>query len=90
MKQSIRLVIIGKVQGVFYRASAKNEAIKLGLKGWVKNRPDGSVEAVACGDAEAIQKFIAWCRRGPSSAKVEEVVIEEIPFENFEDFKIVR
>jgi acylphosphatase len=67
------LVISGRVQGVFYRASAQQEAMRLGLVGEVRNLPDGSVEAIAEGPKERIEDFIAWCRRGPPAAEVENV-----------------
>jgi acylphosphatase len=67
------LRIRGKVQGVFYRDSARQEALRLGLKGWVRNRSDGSVEAVVEGLPEAIEAFVTWCRRGPPAAQVTDV-----------------
>jgi acylphosphatase len=67
------LVITGRVQGVFYRASARSEAERQGLTGWVRNRDDGAVEAVAEGSEAALQAFIAWCRRGPPAARVDRI-----------------
>jgi acylphosphatase len=67
------LLITGRVQGVFYRASAQQEAMRLGLVGEVNNLPDGSVEAVVEGPKERIDEFVDWCRRGPPSADVENV-----------------
>ncbi|PTL78392.1 acylphosphatase [Vitiosangium sp. GDMCC 1.1324] len=67
------LRIRGKVQGVFYRESARTEALRLGLTGWVRNLSDGSVEAVAEGAPESIEAFITWCRRGPTQARVSDV-----------------
>jgi acylphosphatase len=67
------LVISGLVQGVFYRQSAVDEARSLGLDGWVRNLPDGSVEAEAEGERAAVEAFVAWCRRGPPSARVDRV-----------------
>ena len=67
------LLISGRVQGVFYRASAQQEAQRLGLTGEVRNLPDGNVEAVVEGPRERVEEFIAWCRRGPRSARVEDV-----------------
>lgn len=64
------LVIRGRVQGVWYRASCRDEAERLGLAGWARNRPDGSVEAAGEGPREALEEWIAWCRRGPPSARV--------------------
>lgn len=68
------------MQGVFYRASTQEEAKRLGLAGWVRNLPDGGVEAVAEGDPEAVEAFLGWCRRGPRHARVDSVdVAEEEP-----------
>jgi acylphosphatase len=70
MSRAVRLVIRGRVQAVGYRAWTVNEAIRLGLTGWVRNRVDGTVEAVAVGGDAAIEQFIAACRHGPSAARV--------------------
>jgi len=67
------LVISGLVQGVSYRASARFEALRLNLTGWVRNLPNGDVEAIAEGEPQRIDQFIAWCRRGPEEARVESV-----------------
>ena len=67
------LLIGGRVQGVFYRASAQQEAMRLGLVGEVRNLPDGQVEAIVEGPKERVEEFIDWCRRGPPSAEVESV-----------------
>lgn len=71
--------IKGKVQGVWFRASTKEVAQRLGLKGWVKNLPDGRVEAVFEGDEDKLKQAIEWCREGPPGAVVTdvEVVFEE-------------
>ena len=61
------------MQGVFYRASARSRAMELGLSGWVRNRPDGAVEAVAEGPREALEAFVAWCGQGPPAASVANV-----------------
>jgi acylphosphatase len=65
-----RLWISGRVQGVWYRESMRLEAERLGITGWVKNLPDGRVEAVISGRAEQLEKLIAWSRRGPPMARV--------------------
>ena len=79
-KKRVRLVISGRVQGVFFRASTKDEADRLGLGGWVRNLETGQVEAVAEGDAEAIERFLSWCRVGPRLASVSRVeTTEETP-----------
>lgn len=67
------LLISGRVQGVFYRASAQQEAMRLGLVGEVRNLPDGQVEAIVEGPKERVEEFIDWCRQGPPSADVENV-----------------
>ena len=72
-----RLAIAGRVQGVGYRFYAQKKARELGLTGWVRNRRDGSVEALLQGDSAAVDAMIAWCRRGPPSAVVAEVRIIE-------------
>lgn len=71
----LRLRIRGRVQGVGYRASLAAEARSLGVTGWVRNRSDGSVEAVVAGPADAIDRLVAWARRGPPAARVTEVEI---------------
>ena len=71
------LVITGKVQGVCYRASAQEAAQQLGLSGWVRNRHNGSVEAVVCGAPDIVADFIAWANEGPPAARVAEVVVSE-------------
>jgi acylphosphatase len=71
-----RLRIFGWVQGVFFRNWAVERAQALGLRGWVRNRSDGSVEALAFGPAEAVDEFVALCREGPPAAVVERLDIE--------------
>jgi acylphosphatase len=68
--------VTGAVQGVFFRVDARDRARSLGLAGWVRNRPDGSVEAVFEGDAERVESMVEWCRRGPRGAQVEDVEVE--------------
>lgn len=68
--------IKGKVQGVFFRASTRETAQKLGIRGWVRNLSDGTVETVAEGDSDALEKFIDWCKKGPESAMVTDVDID--------------
>ena len=74
--ESRRLIIQGMVQGVAYRYHMTEEARRLGVSGWVRNRRDGSVEALVSGDAEAIAAIIAWARHGPPSAEVTHVAVE--------------
>lgn len=70
------LIIQGRVQGVAYRYHMVDEAQRLGLCGWVRNRQDGSVEAVVSGEADAVAAIIAWARHGPPSAEVRHVAVE--------------
>jgi acylphosphatase len=72
-----RLTIRGDVQGVGYRAFVEDEAEARGLKGWVRNRRDGSVEALIAGEPQAVEAMVAACRRGPRSARVDAVEIAE-------------
>ncbi len=90
MSDNIRVhtVIIGKVQGVFYRASTENEALRLGLSGWVRNLADGSVEAVFEGSRANVEKMLAWCGQGPPRARVAAVrTREEAATGEFEGFE---
>lgn len=85
------LLIKGLVQGVFYRASARDEAVRLGLTGEVRNLPGGDVEAVVEGPREQIEAFIAWCRRGPEAARVDEVQVRwEAARGEFRGFRVTR
>lgn len=87
---TVHLLIKGKVQGVFYRASAKEKADEFALTGWVRNTEEGHVEAIATGTQQQLDEFIAWCRKGPSRAQVTEVMPTDIPEEQFERFTIKR
>lgn len=80
------IIVKGKVQGVFFRASAKRIAESLNLNGWVKNNDNGDVEILVTGDQTDIEKFIIWSKTGPEKAKVREVLVSEsneIPLHNF-------
>ena len=70
-----RVTIRGRVQGVFFRAETRDRARSLGLAGWVRNVPDGTVEAVFEGDRERIDWMLAWCRRGPGLAEVDDIEV---------------
>lgn len=74
-----QLRIRGLVQKVYYRQSMVQAATRLGLGGWVRNRSDGSVEALACGPAAAVQALIDWARQGPPAARVDSVEVSEAP-----------
>jgi acylphosphatase len=75
--RSVRLTITGRVQGVGYRASALDTARRLGLRGWVRNRADGSVEILVIGEGDAVATMIEACRQGPFAARVAEVAVNE-------------
>lgn len=85
-----RILVIGKVQGVFYRATAKEVADNLGITGWVRNTEDGHVEIMASGKEESISKFMVWCRKGPEKAEVEDITAEKRNDANFKGFSIKR
>jgi acylphosphatase len=87
----VRLQIKGRVQGVYFRASTMERAQRLGIVGWVMNSPDGSVEVLAEGELEQLEKLINWCRKGPPGAKVIEVLAEwETSTQEFHSFFIKR
>jgi acylphosphatase len=71
-----RALVSGRVQGVFFRDSARQEAERLGISGSARNLPDGRVEIIAEGDEEAVERLIEWCRSGPSYADVTDVEVE--------------
>lgn len=89
MQKRIHAFVSGRVQGVNYRFFTRKIANMLGIKGWVRNLPDGRVEIVAEGKEDAIEKFIDFLREGPIAARVDNVDINEEKFKNeFEDFEI--
>lgn len=85
----VHLIISGRVQGVFFRHNTMKKAVELGLKGWVKNLPDGNVEAVFEGIPKQVHEMIRWCHMGPPSAHVENVgEVWEEPTGEFSSFEI--
>ncbi len=85
----VHVWISGLVQGVFFRYHTRKLAKKLGVRGWVRNLPDGRVEAVMEGEEEALKKMLEFCREGPPGAEVERVEIKwERPKGEFDDFEI--
>jgi acylphosphatase len=72
-----RVVVSGRVQGVFFRDSCRDRAEAAGVSGWVRNVDDGTVEACFEGDSKAVDELVAWCRSGPESAHVDEVDVNE-------------
>ena len=86
-----RLVILGWVQGVYFRASAREVASVQRLSGWIRNRMDGSVEAHIEGEQGAVQSFIAWCQQGPPGAQVTDVQVTMEPYtDEYQGFRIVE
>ena len=82
----IRCNVRGRVQGVFYRASTQQKARELGITGWARNLPDGSVEVLACGGEAALEELLAWLRVGPPHARVDGVAWELVEEQDVEGF----
>jgi len=76
-RRTLRLVAHGRVQGVWFREGMRQEAQRLGVAGWVRNRRDGTVEAVVQGSPAAVEAIVAWARRGPEAAEVERLEVAE-------------
>jgi acylphosphatase len=86
----VRLIIEGRVQGVLFRHFTEKEAARIGVYGWVRNRPEGSVEVVAEGPEEKVRKLVEWCHHGPPAARVIRVRETEELFEGeFSEFEVV-
>lgn len=91
MDRRVYVLVSGKVQGVFFRASTKKRADELHLRGWVRNLDDGRVEAIFEGEQEKVDKMVEWCRKGPGYADVKDVqVISEKYIGEFNDFSVRR
>jgi len=88
MKSRIHISVFGDVQGVFFRANTREKAIWLGLTGWARNVRDGSVEIIAEGEKENLEKLLEWCSHGPAAASVSKVEHEWL--ENRDEFKDFR
>jgi len=87
----VHVHVAGRVQGVWYRASAARKASELGLTGWVRNLPDGRVELVAEGNAETVDALLSWCRRGPPLARVAGLDVREMAVTGeFVEFAVLR
>jgi acylphosphatase len=85
----VRLIIEGRVQGVFFRESTRKQAVRIGVFGWVRNRPEGTVEVVAEGQEEMVRKLVEWCHQGPPAARVTRVRETQELFEGeFSDFDV--
>lgn len=86
----VRVTISGHVQGVFFRTSCARLARDLGVAGWIRNRPDGDVEAVFEGPDDTVDRLVAWCREGPPHAQVERVDVVDEPASGHTGFDIAR
>lgn len=86
----LKIQVFGKVQGVWFRVSAKKEAERLSIVGTVRNLKDGSVLMLAEGKESILEKFISWSKEGPEFAQVKEIKIEEVEIHDFEKFEIIR
>jgi acylphosphatase len=82
------LHVTGRVQGVAFRAATQQEAERLGVTGWVRNEPDGSVAAHLEGDPDAVDAMVSWCRRGPTGAKVRDVAVRPAAVAGHRGFEI--
>ena len=87
-RRRIHVILAGQVQGVFFRRSTVQEAERLGLAGWVRNTPDGRVELEAEGAEEALDALLAFCRRGPPRARVDELVVVHHPARGEVGFRV--
>jgi acylphosphatase len=88
-QKTIRVIVTGRVQGVFFRGYTQEEALKYGVKGWVRNLPNGSVEALISGDAAQVDRLVSWLAIGPPLAQVSRVKVEELePDEELRGFEV--
>ncbi|PTQ99468.1 acylphosphatase [Mucilaginibacter yixingensis] len=90
MVKHLDITVRGKVQGVFFRASTKAVADQLGVRGTVKNNPDGSVSIEAEADEATMGMFLDFCHEGPENAQVEEVLTTEGPLKNYRNFEVLK
>ncbi|MBD3747988.1 MAG: acylphosphatase [Sphingobacteriales bacterium] len=88
--KTLRIIVSGRVQGVFFRASTKAVADQIGIKGIVKNLPDGTVFIEAEGEDFLMEDFLDWCKYGPDDARVDDISIEEIETKNYRNFNILK
>lgn len=88
MRRSVDVRVTGRVQGVSFRYHAEREAVRLGVTGWVRNEPDGSVAAHAEGDPVAVETFVRWCHDGPRLAYVEHVDVRPTDDQGLTSFRV--
>jgi acylphosphatase len=90
MMRTVHILISGRVQGVYFRKFTKHKAMELGILGTVKNLPDGRVEIIAQANQDTIDHFINWCRKGPITARVDQVDIAEMTTtDEFSVFEVI-
>ena len=87
VKICLRCIVSGEVQGVFYRATTQRKAQELGVTGWAKNRADGSVEVLVCGEGRAVYALADWLWQGSPSSNVSDVVTEEVTYRSMTTFE---
>lgn len=87
--KAAHVIISGKVQGVFFRATVQQEAKNLNIKGWIRNLPTGEVEGFFEGDDSSVKEIINFCKIGPNSAEVENCIVEEQTPKGYKSFKIL-
>ncbi|MCB0688915.1 MAG: acylphosphatase [Saprospiraceae bacterium] len=90
MRKGCKIQVFGKVQGVWFRGNTELKAKSLNLTGWVSNRSDGSVVIHAFGDPGAIKDLYQWCQTGPELARVDQVEVDDIPYEDHNEFIVRR
>jgi len=88
--KTLKIIVSGRVQGVFYRASTKAVADQIGIKGIIKNLPDGTVYVEAEGNESLMEDFVDWCKYGPDDARVDDISIEEIELKNYRNFNVLK
>lgn len=88
-QQCIKVSVAGKVQGVFFRRNTQKQAQQLGLSGYAKNLSDGSVEVLACGEADRLEKLETFLRQGPPGSKVEQVKVQTVREQQPEGFRVL-
>lgn len=89
INSGIHCTISGKVQGVWFRANTKDQAIRLGIKGWVQNLDNGNVEVLAFGEASQLAIFVNWLRQGPPLVEISSCDIEDVPWQDHPSFEII-
>lgn len=89
-RSAVHVFVDGHVQGVFFRATTREEAQHHGVDGWVRNRDDGRVEAHFEGDPDAVDQLVSFCHEGSDRAVVEDVEVEEVEPEGYDDFEVRR